>query len=259
MPSLPQTAPHWVKYDPRRQIIETATVSRLAELAHRRLADSVWATGRWPKAGAASLVALARATPRECPGLLAELRSLGWHPRAGTLVHHGIQDVLDAALTAQTLASRSGRRAANTRWKPLPPPPEPSDAERMADALPPHVPPDMPAHCERNASESQIETQTQTPYRAFNAERLTLSVSTRKAGAGPEKAFLAEVSEAFGKSSPKIAQTELVNWGGWWRNRFREDPAKARRVLAETNSMIKEHRILENPGAAAADLWKRLP
>ena len=114
----------------------------------------------------------------------------------------------------------------------------------------------MPMHCPSNADKIKIKNKESL---AFNAERLTLSVSTRKAGAGPEKEFLAEVSEAFGKSSPKIAQTELVNWGGWWRNRFREDPAKARRVLAETNSMIKEHRILENPGAAAADLWKRLP
>ena len=60
-------------------------------------------------------------------------------------------------------------------------------------------------------------------------------------------------------SSPKTAKAELVNWGGWWRNRFREDADKARRVLAEINSMIKEHRILENPGAAAATFGKGSP
>ena len=41
--------------------------------------------------------------------------------------------------------------------------------------------------------------------------------------------------------------------------RFREDPEKAQRVLAEVRSMVKERRITTHPGAAAFDLWKRLP
>ena len=110
-----------------------------------------------------------------------------------------------------------------------------------------HLPRICPRICHSNADKSKIKNKRIKISLAFNAERLTLSVSTRKAGAGPEKEFLAEVSEAFAKSSPKTAKAELVNWGGWWRNRFREDPDKARRVLAEINSMIKEHRILENP------------
>ena len=51
----------------------------------------------------------------------------------------------------------------------------------------------------------------------------------------------------------------MENWGGWWRNRYREDPEKARRVLAEVRSMIRERRIHTNPGAAGKDLWSRLP
>ena len=51
----------------------------------------------------------------------------------------------------------------------------------------------------------------------------------------------------------------MKNWGGWWRNRFRENPSKAARVLAELASMVKERRINRNPGAAGLDLWNRLP
>ena len=59
--------------------------------------------------------------------------------------------------------------------------------------------------------------------------------------------------------APDTARTELANWGGWWRNRFRERPNKAWRVLTEVRSMARERRITQNPGAAAADLWKRSP
>jgi hypothetical protein len=58
---------------------------------------------------------------------------------------------------------------------------------------------------------------------------------------------------------PKHPQDELANWGGWWRNRFREAPDKARRVLAEVRSMIRERKIKTKPGATAVDLWKRFP
>ena len=68
-----------------------------------------------------------------------------------------------------------------------------------------------------------------------------------------------ELVQALAVHNPKKAQAELENWGGWWRNRYRENPPKARRVLAEVASMIREHRIRRNPGAAGADLWKRLP
>ena len=75
----------------------------------------------------------------------------------------------------------------------------------------------------------------------------------------PENKFLAELLVVLERYSPASAQAELTNWGGWWRNAFRTDPDKSRRVLADTNNMISEGRITSNPGAAAADLWRRLP
>jgi hypothetical protein len=54
-------------------------------------------------------------------------------------------------------------------------------------------------------------------------------------------------------------EEELANWGGWWVNRLAQSPDKCRRVLAEIRAMIREGKILTSPGAAAVDLWKRLP
>ncbi len=58
---------------------------------------------------------------------------------------------------------------------------------------------------------------------------------------------------------PASARDELNNWGGWWRNRFRENPDKARRILADVHNQVKEANISKTPGAAAVDLWNRLP
>ena len=93
----------------------------------------------------------------------------------------------------------------------------------------------------------------------LNVNSSTLMVSARKGEAGAEKDFLADVHDQLTSFSPKEASSELTNWGGWWRNRFRENPDRARRVLAEIGSMCREHRIHSSPGAAAADLWSRLP
>ncbi len=68
-----------------------------------------------------------------------------------------------------------------------------------------------------------------------------------------------ELERTMTLCNPTLAPLELTNWGGWWRNRFREDPLKARRILAEVTSMARERKVHRNPGAAAADLWKRLP
>jgi len=46
-----------------------------------------------------------------------------------------------------------------------------------------------------------------------------------------EKEFLADVTEVMGKWRPAAAEAELENWGGWWRNRHRQNADKARRVI----------------------------
>jgi len=103
---------------------------------------------------------------------------------------------------------------------------------------------------------STVQTST---LNTFNAERLTFIVSAQEKSVQGEKEFLKEVEETFARWSTKFAAEELTNWGGWWRNRYREKAAKARTVLADLASMIREGRVTGNPGAAAVDLWGRLP
>ena len=160
----------------------------------------------------------------------------------------------------------------------LPPPCErsaPSCAPADASAMPT----DMRAHCAGNASPMQLSkvknvrtkegtllSKPGTALTPLDSERLTvnpltstLTVSPRPGEAESEKDFLAGVREQFSAYSPARAESELTNFGGWWRNRFRESPDRARRVLAEIGSMCRERRIHSSPGAAAADLWSRLP
>jgi len=93
----------------------------------------------------------------------------------------------------------------------------------------------------------------------FQDERLTLIGEPPKKGDDREGNFLKDLREGFHRFSPKEAAAEINNWGGWWRNRYRENPDKAQRVLNEVLSMIKERKIKRNPGAAGVDLWNRLP
>jgi hypothetical protein len=71
-----------------------------------------------------------------------------------------------------------------------------------------------------------------------------------------ENGFLEELTRTFALYNPKQAEKEMVNWGGRWRLRHRENTEKAWRVLNEVRSMIKEGKITSNPGAAADDLWR---
>jgi len=85
------------------------------------------------------------------------------------------------------------------------------------------------------------------------------SASPPSSKGAAEQKFLAQVVEIIAAWSPKEASKELTNWGGWWRNRYRENPDKAHKILAEVRVLIREQRITGTPGAAAGDLWKRLP
>jgi hypothetical protein len=53
------------------------------------------------------------------------------------------------------------------------------------------------------------------------------------------------------------AKAELANSGAWWRLAYRADSDLMERVLAEINVLVKEGQIKDDPGKAAADLWKR--
>jgi len=103
--------------------------------------------------------------------------------------------------------------------------------------------------------------QNSTVHNTVNtAERLTLNVSPReKAVEAPEKDFLTAVTEMMEAWKKGAGTSEMKNWGGWWRNKFRKNPKKARAVLNDVRSLVNERRITKSPGNAAVDLWQRLP
>jgi hypothetical protein len=124
-----------------------------------------------------------------------------------------------------------------------------------------------PAQSDRNATAMQIKIKIKNKkkdLKRLTAERLTDEASTRspvtqEKASLAEKTFFRELAETLESFRAGTSRHELTNWGGWWRNRYRENPDKAQRVLAEVRSMIRERTVQGNPGAAAMDLWKRLP
>lgn len=240
----------WVKYSAQGALIRLLRVSPAAELAHRRFCDLVWTEGVWPDARGELAHSLARVPKEQWPAIFTELRVLGWRRKGPHLVNPAVARIRTAAEKARAAAVERARIGADARWHDDGPdtPMREASSKHPARMLPP---------CRLDGQESRQEGTD----RALNAsERLPRTVLARK-GESPqkEKQFLGDVREAFSASSGDTAAKELRDWGGWWRNRYRENPGKAGRVLADIRSLIREGKILSNPGAAAVDLWSRLP
>ena len=316
MPAPGTPTIHWVRYDPRRVLLEVSTLSPAADAAHRLLCDHYWAAGRPLRYDPPSLARAARIDPADWPGVAAELLAAGWRETPAGWSCPAAQAVLTEARQTLRRKSSSGRLGAQRRWgetapnEPahcLPEPgrdafhrvpiqrpshgrggtrpyqanevhgegagldgrpaatgtssaraadPPPADAAAMAPPSLRHGSATVPPSTVNSKTVRHKPNSTKT---RTNAERSSLTASTRKASGEEEERFLADVLQAMSQFSPSVGQEEISQWGGCWRNRFREAPAKARRILAEIRCMVRERRIHSNPGAAANDLWQRLP
>ena len=285
-PTPPPPKPlRWVRYECSGVLLKLGLLSPEAELAHRRFCDYHWETGLWPSSPDFAC-ALGRARLKRWPATLKQLRALGWRPARRQLTNPTVAAVRRAALAFVRQRKASARVAAEARWSnpqsPTAEHAEHAESHRPLPRMPrfptsPHPSPMRHAsvtqsvtQCVRNASAMPIKinikdkhikssTSEKRSLTHLNAERLMLSASPPSSEGSAEQKFLGNVMEVMATWSPKEGSAELTNWGGWWRNRFRQDPGKARRILAEIASMIREHRIIASPGAAAGDLWKRLP
>ena len=266
MPRPPETVT-WIKYHPGAALFELYRVSPLAELAHRRFCDYHWQTGLWPNVANNDASALARVSPKRWPALLIERPRLGWREHRGRVQNPGVHRVRADAVAAVKLARHTGHEGAKRRWTetdapenssrpdgpPNRPPIGPPQGSPMGGPMGSPIGPPMQI-------DGKTSKSSDLPEKAvITAERSTRTASPLEKGARAEKSFLGDVAEAFKLVSPKAAKSELDNWGGWWRKRFRESPGKAQRVLAEITAMVRERRVLVDPGRAAVDLWKRLP
>jgi hypothetical protein len=236
----------WVRYHPRKALLAVVGLSALAELAHRRLCDYIWDGARWPAPDFAKAGELARVPRESWDAVLAELLTVGWRIHKDLLFNPAVASVLKEARAFQRASQARTKAARAVRWPDNMAPHDPPSPALLQSPLP------APSNISKDSNKN-------TDNAVNPAERLTLSSEPPKKGDEREKEFLEQLQSAIQRYSPANAAAEMQNWGGWWRNRFRENPAKARRVLAELASMVKEHRINRNPGAAGLDLWNRLP
>ena len=261
LPSLgPLSNLSWVKYDPGTALNLSSKVSPEAELAHRRLADYVWHEGKWPLYERSALAQCTRLDARRWHHFARELRAAGWRRTGIHFVNNWVGQIRRESAQAHqrrvAISSAGGkakaRLAADKAAQPE------FDARKLftekrgllAASLQQRL--SVPTAC-------PVQYSTVQYNRTVNAERLTRSVAPLKKASGGEKTFMGEVKETMTLWLPGSAAAELDNWGGWWRNRYREDHIKAGKVLAEIRCLVKESRIGSNPGKAAVDLWNRLP
>ncbi len=230
----------YVKYQPRLMLVDCLGMPPAAELAHRRLCDWIWSQDHLPPLAVDPLCAITRVAPADWPGVFKTLQEKGWRARRGFLAHPGVLRLLQEGKAAHATAVSNGRKGARRRW-----------CHSRAIAGPLAAP--MPRRWEEQL-EKQVPAQNSN-----NAERLTRSASPLRKSNRAETNFMKDVQQTLQTFDPRSTQTELENWGGWWRNRFRENADKATRVLADVATLVKEHRIKVSPGAAAHDLWRRLP
>ena len=262
-------APTWVRYCPDQPLLRLVSVSSTAELAHRRFADYHWSTGLWPRIPPADGPALARVPPEAWAGLLRELRPLGWRLRRGHLLCPAVAAVRATAVRAcqavRAAGSRGGTVASQRRQVAQAPLPASLPASPPAP-LPAYLPQIKIKIKKEKGDSLSVERLNGKPFSDSTPNDESVTGATATLSPLPllqkpqdETFFLQELTEVLESWKTGASAHELANWGGWWRNRFRENPDKARRVLAEIRCMIRERAVHGNPGAAAVDLWNRLP
>jgi hypothetical protein len=248
--------PKWIRYEAQSWLVLALRLQPLAELAHRRLADLCWSGAAGDLDTGPETAELCKVPRKQWPSVLRQLRAAGWQDQNGSLTHPDVLRSLAEAEQLQHERERAIAFARTSRWP-----------KRTPAAQPVPAAPGEPLSQSQSHSQSQSLSQPVTvngerltenlTLNVEPAERLTLSPSALEKASPGEGRFMARLLEVFASCGTKAQESELTNWGGWWRNRYREDPKKADRVLAELRSMLKEHRVRRNPGGAAMDLWKR--
>jgi hypothetical protein len=239
MPRAKAQGPSWVRYQPRQVLLGVLGLSPAAELAHRRLCDFAWSPPEHLPATPRELARLVRVPRARWPRIWLELRRVGWRIRKGRLANPAVSAIVaEARRHLAGYAARGSLGGTRTQEK--------RQSSLAADKPPPVL---MP-----------VNSTLLYPNKSSNCtEHSLLSAALPSKGGTAESDFMSDVRHMLEAFAPASAQSELTNWGGWWRNRFRQDPRKARAVLADIAAMVKERRIRKTPAAAAQDLWKRLP
>jgi hypothetical protein len=102
----------------------------------------------------------------------------------------------------------------------------------------------------KSVPEDTLSSLTAERHRGHRPSKQLSGSPARRIKLDAERDFLERLGTICGAK-------EIANWGGRWRNRYREAPEKAQRVLAELSAMSREQKIVCNAGACANDLWTR--
>ncbi len=241
------TTPLLIRYNAAAALASTMDLSRHAELAHRRLADWTWVNQRPPTANDRLLCAIARCTPAQWKTVAPALNQYGWRPVRGRFTHRAIMRALREAQQARRAASDLSAAGNRARW----------GSARTPAGTPARIPPGLPPGSLLN--NSKIQSTKGSLHSSKCTEHLMRGASLPKKQLDQEKSFLEQLRQLCEHHRQGSGQTELDDWGGWFRLRFREQPRKAARILAEVAGMLRERKLLKSPGAAFYDLWQRLP
>jgi len=221
---------YFIDYQPKVMLVDTLGMRPDCELAHRRLCDYIWAMGEAPPDDAATLREIARVPPENWVRVRGELMLKGWHVKEGRFTHKGTVNTGERCRQVHANRVASSRAANAVRWNKNG---VSSDSERTPQSIPKRTPTGTPSAVRRL---SYLQSQSPLSYKAYKG-------LTRD-----QKELSQRLEKALG--------IQWLNDAGKWVNRIKSNPDKAGRVIAETESAMREERIKATPAQYAEQIWK---
>jgi uncharacterized protein YdaU (DUF1376 family) len=263
----------WIRYNAKRMFCDTADMSVMTELAHRRMFDVLCILGEPIHYDIPTLQHMGRVSPADWARVEAELRSKGWHRDGDQWLHDGIMATVRESQTvvreasARTAAARAAKSVTSPVTNPVTRPVTRSVTSPVNKAQQGPV----------TAGESESEVQGSDkglPATALAAAKSVTRPVTRPVTAG-ESESESEV-QGSDKGSDKALPARRLTKGQWsiarrfetalgnqWRNdagkwigRIKTAFRKSQRILGELENAITEKRIHTTPARYAEQQWK---
>ena len=106
----------WVRYSPQTMLLDTATMTLHAEVAHRRLSDFALSAKPWLAPESAAFLSVTRLTPENLASALVELKSAGWRIRNHMLWHSHLNAEITSSQAMRHAGYNKAVAAALSRW-----------------------------------------------------------------------------------------------------------------------------------------------
>jgi uncharacterized protein YdaU (DUF1376 family) len=136
----------FIDYEAKVMLSDAVGLRPDSELAHRRLCDFIWATGKAPQNSPETLQEIGRVKPADWPKVKAELETKGWYPEKGLYTHKGCIKTLDRCKEKHARKVAASAAANAARWPKITP------SKRTPNGHPTGV-----------QTESQSQSQSQSP------------------------------------------------------------------------------------------------